>query len=374
MGVTKPRAVSLAQLADREGTPAMSATLVLAVDDDRGILKLTQMSLESAGYSVLAFDNPGEALEELGEGLRPDVIVSDVNMPTLDGFGFYRKVREIQELRGVPFLFLTALDDRDNLRRGMTLGADDYLTKPFAKEELVEAVEVRLRRLSELRRPVEGTVKAKGLGAPVVEQNGERLNWDSLKALELLFYLLEHRGGVSTFEVAEALWPGKTESKASSSFHTTLYRLRKAMDGELIESANRRYYLHPKFKLDYDVDIYRQASRVAKETGKLRDYLRAAKGYGGAFMLGFDSSWIEEVRQNLHAEHLTLLETAAEMAVAEGALETATTLYQRMTEHEPYSESAWDGLAEVWKLRGEKGKASEAKERFEALMTDGDDW
>lgn len=352
----------------------MSSTLVLAVDDDRGILKLTQVSLEGAGFSVLAFDNPHEALAELAEGLRPDVIVSDVNMPSLDGFGFYQKVREISELRAVPFLFLTALDDRSNLRRGMTLGADDYLTKPFAKEELIEAVSVRIQRVAELRRPVEGVVRALGLGSPIVEQDGERLNWDSLKALELLFYLLEHRGGVTTFEVAEALWPGKTESKASSSFHTTLYRLRKAMDGELIESANRRYYLHRKFKLEYDVELYRQLGQKARESGRLPDFQKAAELYRGGYLLGFDSSWVEDLRQNLHAEHLTLLEMAAAAAKRAGELEAATRFYQLMTEHEPYSETAWDGLAEVWKLRGEKGKASEARERFVALMSDGDDW
>ena len=346
----------------------MSATLVLAVDDDLGILKLTQVSLEGAGYSVLAYDNPFDALEELGDGLRPDVIVSDISMPSMDGFGFYQKVREVNELRSIPFLFLTALDDRSHVRRGMTLGADDYLTKPFAKDELVEAVEVRMRRIEELRRPVEGIVKAKGLGAPLVEQDGERLDWDSLKALELLFYLLEHRGGVTTFEVAEALWPGKTESKASSSFHTTLYRLRKAMGGELIESANRRYYLHKKFKLEYDAEQYRTLSLKAKESGRLVDFTRATDLYRGDYLTGFESNWVDDVRVGLHADHLTLLQTAADTALDKGELETATRFYQTMTEHEPYSESAWEGLAGVWEARGEKSKAGAARERFETLM------
>ena len=172
----------------------MSANLILAVDDEPALLRLTQVSLESAGYNVLTFDNPHDALTEIGEGLRPDVIVSDVSMPSLDGYGFYQKVREVIELRAVPFLFLTALDDRSSIRKGMTLGADDYLTKPFSKDELVEAVQVRLSRIADLLRPVEGNVQAKGLGAPLVEREGERLDWDSLKALELLFYLLEHRG------------------------------------------------------------------------------------------------------------------------------------------------------------------------------------
>ena len=351
----------------------MAATLVLAVDDDLGILKLTQVSLEGAGYSVLAYDNPHDALEELDEGLRPDVIVSDVSMPSLDGFGFYQKVREIGELNSVPFLFLTALDDRSHIRKGMTLGADDYLTKPFAKGELVEAVSVRLKRLEELRRPVEGNVKARGLGSPLVEQDGDRLDWDSLKALELLFYLLEHRNGVTTFEVAEALWPGKTESKASSSFHTTLYRLRKAMGGELIESANRRYYLHKNFKIDYDVEEYRALCKRARESGKLADYRRAVETYRGDYLIGFESNWIEDLRLGLHTDHLTLLQQAAELAREDKELETATRLYQTMTEHEPYSETAWEGLAQVWEARGEKGKANDARARFETLM-ESDDW
>src|SRR5690606_36028644 len=133
----------------------------------------------------------------------------------------------------------------------------DSRAKPVEKDELLEAVTVRLRRVEELRRPLEGVVSARGFGPPMVTRQGERLDWDSLKALELLFYLLEHRSGVATFEVAEALWPGKTESKASSSFHTTLYRLRKVMGGELVESANRRYYLKDSFSIDYDVDTYR---------------------------------------------------------------------------------------------------------------------
>ena len=351
----------------------MFATLVLAVDDEPALLKLTQVSLESAGYNVLTFESPHDALAEIGEGLRPDVIVSDVSMPSLDGFGFYQKVREVSELRAVPFLFLTALDDRSSIRKGMTLGADDYLTEPFTKDELVEAVGVRLSRIGELLRPVEGNVQAKGLGSPIVERDGERLDGDSLKALELLFYLLEHRSGVTTFEVAEALWPGKTEAKASSSFHTTLYRLRKAMGGELIESANRRYYLHDKFKIDYDVERYRQLTTRAKTTGLLTDYRRASGLYRGDYLLGFNSSWVENVRTGLHTEHLSLLEAAAERALDDGDLEAATRFYHAMTEHEPYSENAWEGLADAWEARGEKGKATEARARFETLMAS-DDW
>lgn len=335
------------------------------------MLKVSELTLTAAGYGVIAFDDPREALEELREGLRPDVVVSDISMPPMDGFEFYGHVREIAELRAVPFLFLTALEDRASMRKGMTLGADDYLTKPVQKDELLEAVSVRLRRVAELRRPLTGRVAARGFGHPMVLRESERLDWDSLKALELLFYLLEHRSGVTTFEVAEALWPGKTESKASSSFHTTLYRLRKVMGGELVESANRRYYLHDKFEIDYDVESYRKLSRKARDTGDLRAYQAAIRLYSGHFLAGFDSNWVDNIRLHLQASHLSLLETAAQAAQASGDLPQATMLYQLMTEHEPYSETAWDGLAEMWDARGERGRAAEVRERFERLMEDG---
>ncbi|CAN5798791.1 response regulator [soil metagenome] len=349
----------------------MSTTLVLAVDDEPALLKVTEMSLLSAGYSVLTFDDARDALEEMTEGLRPDVIVSDIHMPSMDGYEFYARVREIGELRGVPFLFLTALEDRASMRKGMALGADDYLTKPFDRGELIDAVEVRLRRIAELRRPLEGVVAARAFGHPVVEKNGERLDWDSLKALELLFYLLEHRSGVTTFEVAEALWPGKTESKASSSFHTTLYRLRKVMGGELVESANRRYYLHRKFTIEYDADLYRQRSQRARESRSVADFRSALAPYAGHFLTGFDSIWIENLRANLQAEHLTLLQEAAEAALAEDDLVVATGIYQAMADHEPYSETAWEGLADAWERRGDRARAAEARARFERLMDDG---
>src|SRR5690606_13361564 len=147
-------------------------------DDEPAMLKVNEMTLSQAGYNVLTFDDPLEALDEIREGLRPDVIVSDVSMPQIDGFQFYERVRQVPELRAVPFLFLTALEDRSSMRRGMTLGADDYLTKPVQKEELLEAVEVRLRRVAELRQPLTGVGSVHGFGHPMVLRDGERLDWD----------------------------------------------------------------------------------------------------------------------------------------------------------------------------------------------------
>ena len=143
------------------------------------------------------------------------------------------------------------------------------------------------------------------------------------------------------------------------------------MGGELVESANRRYYLHNKFKIDYDVDRYRKLSLEARGSGDLADIQAAVQVYEGHFLVGFDSEWVESLRRSLQAEHLSLLQTGAERARDEGALDVAVRLYQKMTEHEPYSETAWAGLADVWEDRGESSRAAEVRDRFERLMEDG---
>lgn len=344
--------------------------LVLIVDDEQAIRTLLDLTLSAAGYAVIAFDRPQSALTELRAGLHPDVILSDVTMPGMDGFGFFREVRELSELRAVPFLFLTALAERSYVRQGMGLGADDYITKPFDRHELVAAVARRIERFAEIREPAAGKVRIGGFGSAVVEKGGKRLEWDSFKALELLFYLLEHRSGVSTFEVAEALWPGKTEQKASSSFHTTLYRLRKAVGGEIVQTANRRYYLHSGFKIDYDVEHYRAAAARARSSRESADYARAAELYTADFLGNLDSAWIEETRLELHTGHLELLVAAAERAEREGNYEAATDFYSAITRHEPYSESAWASLAELLERRGQRSRAEQVRERFAELMED----
>ena len=84
----------------------------------------------------------------------------------------------------------------------------------------------------------------------------------------------------------------------------------------------------------------------ARESGQLKDYIEGADLYKGSFLTGFDSGWVEDIRLNLHAEHLTFLLATAERAEAEGNLETAAHFYQIMTDHEPYSKSAWTGFSE----------------------------
>ncbi len=130
-------------------TVTYSAT-ILIVEDDTSTREMVVFLLADEGYRVLSAKHAIAALTLL-EGTRPDLIISDVNMPGMDGFEFCRQVRAQTELSQTPFLFLSARAQRTDIRRGMGLGADDYLTKPFAAEELLSAIEIRLARAVETR-------------------------------------------------------------------------------------------------------------------------------------------------------------------------------------------------------------------------------
>jgi len=343
-------------------------TLVLAVDDQPLFLKLIEAALGDSGYAVLCFKDPRDALEELQHDLRPNVIISDVSMPYMDGFEFYQHVRDIAEFRAVPFLFLTALGDRQYLRRGMTLGADDYVTKPFTKQDLVDAVSVRLRRIEEIRQPVTGILRVGAFGAPEVSKDGQRIEFDARKALELFLYLLEHPDGVSAYEVAEALWPGKTETKASSSFHTTLYRLRKSLGGDFVETKNRHYYLQADVKLDYNVQRYRDAAEAAKQQDDPAALRQAAELYGGDYLEKIDTDWVVERRLELQILQRNVLQQGLLLSEQQGNLEQATLFAETLTNFEPYDQQHWHKLEELWQARGETDKAQSVMAQFESLL------
>jgi len=126
------------------------ATTILAVDDEEMILEALQEILSLEGYQVLTARSAHEALQLL-ENHYPDLIISDVNMPETNGYEFYRRVQERPRLQAIPFVFLSALHDRKHVIEGKALGADDYLSKPITREELLATVKGKLKRAEQLR-------------------------------------------------------------------------------------------------------------------------------------------------------------------------------------------------------------------------------
>ena len=123
---------------------------ILLIEDDEIIRENTAELLEMAGFAVLTAEN-GQLGVAQALATKPDLVVCDIMMPVLDGYGVLQIFNQNAQLAGVPFIFLTAKTERLDLRRGMALGADDYLTKPFDKAELLSAITGRLARFQHLK-------------------------------------------------------------------------------------------------------------------------------------------------------------------------------------------------------------------------------
>jgi DNA-binding response OmpR family regulator len=118
---------------------------ILVIEDNNDIRENTAEILELAGYDVLTAEN-GRRGVDIATKERPNVIICDIMMPELDGYGVLHLLRKNAETENVPFIFLTAKTERSDFRKGMEMGADDYITKPFDDSELLNAVEVRLKK------------------------------------------------------------------------------------------------------------------------------------------------------------------------------------------------------------------------------------
>jgi len=129
---------------------ATAGKRVLAIDDDPSMLSLVAHILRHAGYEVDVAEDGAAGLRQI-RAKAPDLVLCDVNMPGLDGFATLESIRADASTAALPFVLLTALDNRDNVRRGMRLGADDFLSKPVRAAELVESVGNALDKRQRLR-------------------------------------------------------------------------------------------------------------------------------------------------------------------------------------------------------------------------------
>jgi len=118
---------------------------ILLIEDNKDMRENTSEILELAHYKVAVAKNGKEGVE-IAQRSKPDLIICDIMMPLLDGYGVLHMLAKNEETASIPFIFLTAKAERSDFRKGMEMGADDYLTKPFDDIELLNAVESRLKK------------------------------------------------------------------------------------------------------------------------------------------------------------------------------------------------------------------------------------
>lgn len=169
-------------------------TKILIIEDNNDIRESTVEILELVGYEVKEADN-GKTGFELAWQYQPDLILCDIMMPELDGYGVLYLLNKNPETAAIPFIFLTAKAERLNFRKGMEMGADDYLTKPFDDVELLSAIEGRLGKrekqqafYSKALQNIEQLAQKSGSGINELQQLIASRKVRPLKKRQILYY------------------------------------------------------------------------------------------------------------------------------------------------------------------------------------------
>lgn len=171
---------------------------LLIIEDDTALRENTAELLELSDYKVHTAPN-GKIGIELARKIQPHLIICDIMMPEVDGYGVLEAVLQDAETSHIPFIFLSAKTEHKQIRKGMDLGADDYLTKPFEEEELLSAIESRLTKAASL------VEMAKTMTAQEVE--GDIRNLHELKNL------FDDKGEIKTFQKGDVIYKEGAFSK-----------------------------------------------------------------------------------------------------------------------------------------------------------------
>lgn len=171
----------------------MDLKKILLIEDDTVLRETTAELLELSGYEVRTAAN-GKKGVHLAKEYLPNVIVCDIMMPELDGFGVLEDLSQNQSTKSIPFIFLSAKTERSDIRKGMELGADDYLTKPFEEAELTGAIESRLTKMALLK---EG----------LTESSAVKLSSDTpVKNIQDLKNYIDDNGQECSFATGESIY------------------------------------------------------------------------------------------------------------------------------------------------------------------------
>ena len=220
---------------------AAVAERVLVVDDEPDIVALVAYHLAKAGYRVSTAASGTDALVHARQE-RPSLVVLDLMLPGLSGFDVLEQLRAEEETRGVAVLMLTARKEEPDRIRGLSLGADDYLTKPFSPQELVLRVGAILRRVAAGQQPETDVVS---VGPLSIDRSAHRVRVDGREIeltpteYKLLLTLAERRGRVQArAHLLETVWEAAPDIQTRTvDMHVQRLRAKLGDAGELIETV-----------------------------------------------------------------------------------------------------------------------------------------
>jgi DNA-binding response OmpR family regulator len=213
------------------GTAAVSRSLVFVVEDEEDIARLISHNLQAAGFDVQSFVSGGSVVPEALRGM-PSLFLLDVMLPGADGFELCRQIRQTPPLSSTPIIFLTAKTGEADRVKGLELGGDDYITKPFSPRELVARVRSVLRGLR--KTPIAPEVLRLGdleidTSSMTVRVQG-RTVFTTAREFRLLEYLANHSGRVLTRDqLLDAVWK-ETPFVTPRSIDVYVRRLREKIE------------------------------------------------------------------------------------------------------------------------------------------------
>lgn len=221
---------------------------ILVVEDNVDLLYAINLLLESNNYKALTAKNGKEALKVLSRLEEvPELIISDIMMPVMDGYKFFKEISNNPRWNRIPFLFLTAKTTYEDIRFGKSLGVDDYLTKPFNEKELLATLAGRIthnRRIKELNSKIEDSFTSLN-----IEMESESGSYDFFLCLFLAFWDDKYGPELYKYYPEESLFPISLDSIVNQLFTvaTSIYgndKITKA-EGVLLEikNLNTRGYL-----------------------------------------------------------------------------------------------------------------------------------
>lgn len=201
---------------------------ILLVEDNETIAKALKYALEQEKYKVIRAENIKETLQCLNEEI--DLIILDVSLPDGDGFDLYEKT--IKKLN-IPTIFLTAKDEENDIIKGLELGAEDYITKPFSAKELI----VRMKKIL-LRQKKNTILKVKDISFDidkmVVYKNEEKLELTSLELKILHMLFLNMNKVVTRNDIIEKIWEWTGNDVNDNTVTVYLKRIREKLQTDII--------------------------------------------------------------------------------------------------------------------------------------------
>src|ERR1022692_4618613 len=213
------------------GMAAVSRSLVFVVEDEEDIARLISHNLQAAGFDVQSFVSGGSVVSEALREM-PSLFLLDVMLPGADGFDLCRQIRQTPVLSATPIIFLTAKTAEADRVKGLELGGDDYITKPFSPRELVARIRSVLRGLGQV--PAAGEVMRLGeleidVSSMTVQVQGRNV-LTTVREFRLLEYLATHRGRVMTRDqLLDAVWK-ETPFVTPRSIDVYIRRLREKIE------------------------------------------------------------------------------------------------------------------------------------------------